>query len=52
MFGDGSETFLEKFEELLETYSLEDLLEQEDLNPAEALYLLFISGHVKSPFDR
>lgn len=51
MFGDGSERFIEKFEELLADASLEDLLEQEDLEPAQALYLLFLAGHVKDPFE-
>lgn len=52
MFGDDSEKFIERFEELLEDFSLVDLLEQEDLQPAEALYYLFLAGHVKDPFSR
>ena len=51
MFGDSSEKFIEKFETLLEDDTLEDLLEQEDLLPAEALYFLYLAGHVKSPFE-
>lgn len=52
MFGDNSEVYMEKFEELLQAYSLEDLLELEDLQPSEALYYLFLAGHVKDPFHR
>jgi len=52
MFGDSDELIIRKFEELLEDYPLEDLLEQEDLTPAEALLQLFLAGHVRSPFDR
>jgi hypothetical protein len=52
MFGDDSERYIEGFEALLEDQSIEDLLEQEDLTPAEALYKLFLEGHVRSPFDR
>jgi hypothetical protein len=42
--------YIEKFEELLETTDVESLLEQEDLSVAEALFLLFDNGHIKSPF--
>lgn len=52
MFGDSDEAFIERFEALLEDFTLEDLLEQEDITPAEALYNLFLAGHVKNPFDR
>lgn len=52
MFGDDSERFIEKFEELLEDLSLEEFLEEEDLTPAEALYNLFLAGYVKNPFEK
>lgn len=52
MFGDDSEQFIEKFEEILEDQPIEDFLEQEDLFPAEALYYLYLAGHVRSPFER
>lgn len=52
MFGDDDERFIEKFEELLEDFSLEDLLEIDDLTPAKALYHLFLAGHVQNPFER
>lgn len=51
MFGDDSDNFIEKFEELLQDLPLEDYLEEEDLTPAEALYYLFLAGYVKNPFD-
>lgn len=50
MFGDQDETYTKKFEEKLEDFTLEDLLEQEDLEPAQVLYLLFKHGYVRSPF--
>jgi hypothetical protein len=50
VFGDQDETYIKKFEERLEDFTLEDLLEQEDLEPAEVLYLLFKHGYVRSPF--
>jgi hypothetical protein len=50
VFGDQDETYTKKFEERLEDFTLEDLLEQEDLEPAQALYLLFIHGYIRDPF--
>lgn len=50
MFGDDSEAYKERFEELLQDFSLEDILEQEDLEPSEALYYLFLAGHIRDPF--
>jgi hypothetical protein len=52
VFGDQDETYIKKFEERLEDFTLEDLLEQEDLEPAQALYLLFTHGYIKDPFER
>lgn len=52
MFGDGSEKYIEKFEEMLQDNDVESILEQEDLTVAEALYYLFVSGHVRDPFER
>ena len=51
MFGDDSDVFLRAFEDLLEDFTLEEILEMEDLEPAEALYHLFLSGNVRSPFE-
>lgn len=50
VFGDNTEKYIERFSEVLEDQSLEDILEQNDLLPEEALYYLFISGYVKTPF--
>lgn len=52
MFGDQSEVYTKKFEEELEDFTLEDLLEQEDLEPAQALYLLFTHGYIRDPFGK
>jgi hypothetical protein len=52
MFGDDSERYIERFEEILADTYMEDLLEEEDLTPGEALYYLFLAGHVKDPFDK
>jgi hypothetical protein len=51
MFGDDSDAYVSRFEELLKDFSLEEVLEKEDLLPAEALYFLFLAGHVSDPFD-
>ena len=52
MFGDKNEIYIQKFEELLEDVTLEEYLEQEDLSLADSLYLLFINGYIRSPFER
>ena len=36
-------------EEWLRTESLEDILEQSDLEPADALYILWAHGHLTLP---
>lgn len=51
MFGDNTEEYTERFREILEDMSLEDILEQNDLLPEEALYSLFMNGYIKSPFN-
>ena len=52
LFGDKNEIYIQKFEELLEDVTLEEYLEQEDLSLADSLYLLFINGYIRSPFER
>lgn len=52
MFGDDSDKYKNKFEELLLDYTLEEIIEMDDILPAEALYYLFLAGYVKDPFDR
>lgn len=37
---------------LLENYELEDILEQSDITPEEALYILFIEGYIEFPEAR
>lgn len=51
VFGDDTEKYTERFAELLEDQSIEDILEQNDLLPEEALYYLFVNGHIKNPFN-
>jgi|CXWL01.1.fsa_nt_gi hypothetical protein len=36
-------------DEMLEMFSLEDIFEQCDLDPAEAIEVLVMSGHLKLP---
>lgn len=52
LFGDMNESYIQKFEELLEDTPIEEYLEQEDLSLADTLYLLFINGYIRSPFER
>lgn len=34
---------------ILESYSLEDILEMNDLTAQDAIYLLFMEGHISEP---
>lgn len=40
---------LHKFEKWLEVYSLEEILEEEDLTAGDVLYILYAHGHLKIP---
>lgn len=51
VFGDNEEKYIERFQELLEDISIEDILEQNDLLPEEALFYLFQAGYLKNPFN-
>jgi hypothetical protein len=43
---------IDVIKEILETYKLEDILEQSDISPEEALYILFIEGYIEFPEAR
>lgn len=51
VFGDNSERYIDRFREILEDISIDDILEQNDLLPEEALFLLFQNGYLKNPFN-
>jgi hypothetical protein len=40
---------LDKIETLLSDYSLEELLDDNDLTLAEAILLLYLAGHIRFP---
>jgi hypothetical protein len=39
----------DRVELIFENYSLEDLLEMNDLTEQEAIYLLYMEGHISEP---
>jgi len=43
---------IDVIKEILEAYKLEDILEQSDISPEEALYILFIEGYIEFPEAR
>lgn len=49
MFRDLKDEYIQEFNDILEDYGIDEILAINDLTKAEALYLLFVSGHVEAP---
>lgn len=49
MFGDDSEELIDNIKKLLDIYSIEELLENMDLTPEEAIKIIVQSGEVSLP---
>jgi hypothetical protein len=49
MFKDQHDNLIEEMEEILQDYSLQEILEDNDLTEAEALYHLWRTGYIVLP---
>jgi hypothetical protein len=49
MFGDEADVVKGEIEVLLETFTFGDILEENDMDEVEALYLLWSEGFIKLP---
>lgn len=49
LFGDEDDLIREELRQLLKVYSLEDILDENDLEDVDALFLLYRDGHIVLP---